>query len=868
MRYSICLILLYISIVSCNKEPLPQNTENSENISSPFGQILIKYASKKDSFLASYIRQNDIDNPNNLDSFKVYLYLNALKNMQSGLIDSGSFSLRFFSKELSKTNRLDSMIYIDLLNQTKFSQNQLNLLVENEHAFTERNNSFIDTYFQIRNYHFISTKCRYKGKSELAISFLIKALNILKKQQLETHLKDEYVQLNVDLAVNYLDRYDWEKAQEHLVLAINWTTKYNSSNCIKTNALSILSLTNYMQDNFEEAENNLREAISIKSNNLCESFGQQFYGEYFFAKGDLEKSKKAFKKSISLFDIEHSQIRRSLDFLSNCYLIESNIDSSKYFWNLAVNDDYLNRKSTTNSEKYKFLNTKSDICFLECQKSKSLKKCYAAIDYITQIESIYDNEMSIEEYFHYSDVIASLTERKLKVFLWMQDNFEISDSIYYLIQVQFTRSKYRSLKSTLNRVASKVSLVNDEGFEIATLLSKSENLCKPEKLTDQDIDYLISYFLSKEDSKVTLDRLGKDVYDQRKESTLSDLLSRGYHVLDLFQGEDALYVLSLTLKRKKLMRIPIDDLDEVVANLNQLIGSKRDQNLKHTLHRLYNFFLNGSIEAESKDLIILPDGITQNIPFDALIQDTASTLAESKFLIEDYNISITPDLDFLNYKNTSNTVIDNVSFCVYSDDKTQNLTDTLFSELRYSYQEAKNIIENSDFNNVELISGKKLKAKAFKAQFSKDLLHFAGHSVSGKKSYLDNYLVVRDSKNKPQKIYAHELKYIPSNLKHVVLSSCESGVGEYVIGEGVFSLSRSFLENGTPSVCKSLWKVNDQYTAEFMEEYYKQLQLHPVSEAMRQTKLNMIKNSRPSLRHPKYWAAFVVEGDPFMKLEF
>ncbi len=95
----------------------------------------------------------------------------------------------------------------------------------------------------------------------------------------------------------------------------------------------------------------------------------------------------------------------------------------------------------------------------------------------------------------------------------------------------------------------------------------------------------------------------------------------------------------------------------------------------------------------------------------------------------------------------------------------------------------------------------------------------------------------------------------------VVLSACETGVGDVQTGEGVFGLKRAFILSGAKSMIMSLWSVPSAETVELMTEFYNLLsQGKSKTEALRQAKLSIIKNPRTS--NPFYWGAFVLTGSP------
>lgn len=94
----------------------------------------------------------------------------------------------------------------------------------------------------------------------------------------------------------------------------------------------------------------------------------------------------------------------------------------------------------------------------------------------------------------------------------------------------------------------------------------------------------------------------------------------------------------------------------------------------------------------------------------------------------------------------------------------------------------------------------------------------------------------------------------------VVLSACETGLGDVVNGEGVYGLRRAFVIAGAESQMISLWKVSDSGTKDLMNAYYQKLLAgEGRSEALRQTQLELLQTR--GYRHPYYWAAFIFSGN-------
>jgi CHAT domain-containing protein len=93
----------------------------------------------------------------------------------------------------------------------------------------------------------------------------------------------------------------------------------------------------------------------------------------------------------------------------------------------------------------------------------------------------------------------------------------------------------------------------------------------------------------------------------------------------------------------------------------------------------------------------------------------------------------------------------------------------------------------------------------------------------------------------------------------VVLSACDTGLGEVRTGEGVFGLRRAFVVAGARTLVMSLWKVPDEQTCELMIDFYDRvLAGQGVADALREAQLAL----RQKYRDPYYWGAFICQGDP------
>ena len=95
-----------------------------------------------------------------------------------------------------------------------------------------------------------------------------------------------------------------------------------------------------------------------------------------------------------------------------------------------------------------------------------------------------------------------------------------------------------------------------------------------------------------------------------------------------------------------------------------------------------------------------------------------------------------------------------------------------------------------------------------------------------------------------------------SNTDMVVLSACETGLGDIDGSEGVYGLQRAFKMAGVDIIVMSLWEVPDAETSEFMQLFYSNwLGGMKVREAFRNTQRNMSTKYKDT---PEKWAAFVL----------
>ncbi|MEG4518132.1 CHAT domain-containing protein, partial [Microcoleus sp. AT9b-C5] len=190
-----------------------------------------------------------------------------------------------------------------------------------------------------------------------------------------------------------------------------------------------------------------------------------------------------------------------------------------------------------------------------------------------------------------------------------------------------------------------------------------------------------------------------------------------------------------------------------------------------------------------------------------------------------------------------------------------------FNRLKFTRQEAQIIQALVPANfRTESLDFEASRATATSSNLSQyKIIHFATHGlVNSTHPELSGVILsLVDEKGNPSNGFLRltdifNLK-LAANL--VVLSACQTGMGQIVQGEGMVGLTRGFMYAGAQRVVVSLWSVDDEGTATLMSSFYQgmlQKGLTPAA-ALRAAQLEMWKQEK--WKSPYYWAAFNLQGE-------
>lgn len=142
-------------------------------------------------------------------------------------------------------------------------------------------------------------------------------------------------------------------------------------------------------------------------------------------------------------------------------------------------------------------------------------------------------------------------------------------------------------------------------------------------------------------------------------------------------------------------------------------------------------------------------------------------------------------------------------------------------------------------------------------------LHFATHGLLEEGSPQLSALALgrEPSSVEDGRLRVYEIFRLKLAAELVVLSACETGLGQEVPREGLIGLARAFLYAGASRVAVSLWRVEDKAMAELMRRFYHHLDGHSTTaEALSKAKLELMREG--GFAHPAYWASFTLIGLP------
>lgn len=277
-----------------------------------------------------------------------------------------------------------------------------------------------------------------------------------------------------------------------------------------------------------------------------------------------------------------------------------------------------------------------------------------------------------------------------------------------------------------------------------------------------------------------------------------------------------------------------------------------------TAKRLYSALL-GPARLSSGPLVIVPDGALHELPFGATINPQST-----RFLVEEREVAVATSAGaFLGERERWQRQLHPPTDALVIGDP--RVDAALFPDIRAlagARNEAREVA--ALYPHRELLLGGAATREAFLNGVSRrPVIHFAGHAMINRIDPARTSLPLASGANGSQALLtaADIARLDLSSTSTVVLSGCETGVGEDGEDQGPLSLARAFLVAGTPTVVASFWPIADAPSAPLMTAFHRRLRMgeRPPS-ALRGAQLELLRSGDPILRSPGVWAAFAAIG--------
>ncbi|MCC6461606.1 MAG: CHAT domain-containing protein [Saprospiraceae bacterium] len=363
------------------------------------------------------------------------------------------------------------------------------------------------------------------------------------------------------------------------------------------------------------------------------------------------------------------------------------------------------------------------------------------------------------------------------------------------------------------------------------------------------------------------------------------LASQDAALVEYVVGEQAVFAFCITATAFSLTEIPKNfPLEQWIAEMRRGLtafhtepemAAQYDALAKlytEAAFHLYEQLLQPLAAHLPQHLILLPDGVLCNIPFEVLLDEKANVPTrwqQHAYLLHRFDIRYGyPALLFCESRPSRQLPAPGTAFVGFApaaallagrpSPAPDEMRET-HQPLPHSGEEVRGI--------ARLMQGQvQLGTEATRTAFlekagSAQILHLACHSRANSQAGDSCFIVFAPPApgQAPERLFARDISALRLQTALVTLSGCETGIGEWRPEEGCMSLARAFATAGAKSVVTSLWRVSDAKTKDLMLDFYAGLaQGLPQTEALCNAKRNALRNNKGQWAHPFYWAGFVL----------
>lgn len=340
-------------------------------------------------------------------------------------------------------------------------------------------------------------------------------------------------------------------------------------------------------------------------------------------------------------------------------------------------------------------------------------------------------------------------------------------------------------------------------------------------------------------------------------------------ILQYFVGVEEAYLFVISTAGMSIHQLgPWSELENKIRSYVRVVGNS-DSSLDEYVELAYELYTrlvaqHLVIDSSIQRLRIIPDDLLSLVPFEALIshRDVQSEFKALPYLLNQYIISYASSISVLQLQNQRNNEDSAHGFIGFASDFSSSSSDALprMSDVISVMEAAQSLMGGS----------LRLNEEATKANFIKDagghqIIHMSLHGTANVDQPSLSYLQFdpQDSLVKENRLYANQIYTMDVPADLLLLSACETGVGQLAKGEGVMSISHAFGYAGASAVGMSLWSIPVYSTSLIELAFYRSLKNGAAkSAALRDAKLDYVESQKaPELAHPFYWASIIIYGN-------
>ena len=577
----------------------------------------------------------------------------------------------------------------------------------------------------------------------------------------------------------------------------------------------------------------------------------------------------------------------SLDFSSNNYLenpsIENLLNGRLYFVSL-VDKAYAFEKSFKQTGDREDLEAALNAVLLAMEYSTELNKDPTIIkdqlvfkELISSMNmvgirvcyALYQEEPD-RKYLNYAFLLSELNKSSLLLSNISQNliSYETGLAEEFLIQEENLNSKIAYLESKIFELnaggrAADPELTEYYESELFDLRQKYDQFLI-ELRNKEPLYYNIKY---------DINSIG--LTEVQEELLVEDQVMLSYHV----DEHDFVYVFTITSNEVTLDKLPGKDLSGIGERYSNYLSNPAASAAERAQFEQDRLAMSEILIPEAlgntdfRHLIIIADDVLNLIPFD-LFSIPGKALADGgkwydNTILAQHDVSYANSATLLSYLNKSAAPAQDQMVLALAPSYEQEANEGPVSErselapLIWTAQEVENV---KKYFNANVFLGQNASEARFKDDSPRhSIVHIASHALLDERDPFLSKLVmaqnVTDSINDGT-LNTREILGLSIPAEMIVLSACNTGVGDIVTGEGVISLANSFFYAGSQSLVMTLWTANDESSTFIMDQFYKNLAAGKrKSEALRLAKLAFLETADDIRSHPYYWAHFIVNGN-------